>query len=162
MLGRIRRFVGVSCRKTKDAGRRGPLSPYFRRLAAEPLEDRRLLSAGPGNEAMELFSISPALFVENQGQWADESVRFVHQGDGANVAMTDAGPVFQLFRSEPKQEADARLEFQTLFRRMVCQNGLCRCPGPHPKNLTSSTIGWYNRQTHSFGGVVGHLSRMPS
>ncbi len=85
-----------------------------RRLRLEALEDRRLLSAAPGNEAIELFSISPALFVENQGQWADESVRFVHQGDGANVAMTDTGPVFQLFRSEPKQEAEARREFQQL------------------------------------------------
>jgi len=48
--------------------------------------------------AIELFNTSPALFVENQGQWADESVRFVHSGSGVNVAMTDAGPVFQLFR----------------------------------------------------------------
>jgi hypothetical protein len=45
------------------------------------------------------FQASPALFVTNQGQWDDPSVRFVHQGDGANVAMTDAGPVFQLSRS---------------------------------------------------------------
>ena len=80
MRGRIRPFGGMLCRKTKDAGRGGLLSPYFRRLAAEPLEDRRLLSAAAGDEALELFSISPALFVENQGQWADESVRFVHQG----------------------------------------------------------------------------------
>jgi len=44
----------------------------------------------------ELFSVSPALFAENQGQWAEESVRFVHDGAGANIAMTDTGPVLQL------------------------------------------------------------------
>ena len=54
-----------------------------------------------------MFNVSPALFVENQGQWADESVRFMHQGDGVNVAMTDTGPVFQLFRSEPVDNVDA-------------------------------------------------------
>ncbi|KKK95667.1 hypothetical protein LCGC14_2670490, partial [marine sediment metagenome] len=61
MRGRIGRFVGLSCRKNKDAGRGVSLSPYFRRLAAAPLEDRRLLSAAPGDEALELFRISPAL-----------------------------------------------------------------------------------------------------
>jgi hypothetical protein len=73
--------------------------PGLRKLAFEPLEDRRMLSID--SPQIELFKISPALFVENQGQWADESVRFVHQGDGVNVAMTDAGPVFQVFRREP-------------------------------------------------------------
>ncbi|HUU85066.1 MAG TPA: SBBP repeat-containing protein [Phycisphaerae bacterium] len=56
-------------------------------------------------QALELFSVSPALFVENQGQWADETVRYVHQGDGANVAMTDSGPVFQVFRQDPAPDA---------------------------------------------------------
>jgi hypothetical protein len=60
------------------------------------LEDRRLLSIG--SPQLELFSASPALFAENQGQWADAAVRYVFQGDGANVAMTDAGPVFQVFQ----------------------------------------------------------------
>ena len=55
--------------------------------------------------AIELFSTSPALFVENQGQWADESVRFLHQGDGVNVAMTDRGPVLQLSRVRESEEA---------------------------------------------------------
>ena len=68
----------------------------FRRLVCEGLEDRRLLS-GTSPE-IELFNTSPALFVENQGQWSDASVRFMHQGDGANVVMTDTGPVFQVFR----------------------------------------------------------------
>jgi len=60
------------------------------------LEDRRLLatlSAG-----IQLFNASPALFVENEGQWSDSTIHFVHHGDGATVAMSDTGPVFQLFR----------------------------------------------------------------
>ena len=65
-----------------------------RTLRLEPLEPRVLLSADP---TLQLFNVSPALFVPNQGQWADEAVRFVHDGSGANVAMTDAGPVFQVF-----------------------------------------------------------------
>ncbi|MCY2924979.1 MAG: SBBP repeat-containing protein, partial [Planctomycetota bacterium] len=49
---------------------------------------------------MQLFSTSPALFVENQGQWSDSSVRYVHNGDGVNVAMTDAGIAFQVFQQD--------------------------------------------------------------
>jgi hypothetical protein len=62
------------------------------------LEDRRVLSVA--SPQIELFSTSPALFVQNQGQWADESVRFLHNGNGVNVAMTDTGPVFQVVRRE--------------------------------------------------------------
>ncbi len=61
----------------------------------EPLEPRVLLSAS--DTALQLFSASPALFAPNEGQWADEAVRFVHSSGGATVALTDSGPVFQLF-----------------------------------------------------------------
>jgi hypothetical protein len=47
----------------------------LRKLAFEPLEPRHLLDGA--NAALELFSLQPALFVENQGQWADQSVRYV-------------------------------------------------------------------------------------
>jgi hypothetical protein len=67
----------------------------------ESLEARLLLSGTAAQQGMELFSVSPALFVENQGQWADPSVRYIHQGNGVNVAMTDAGPVFQVLRDDP-------------------------------------------------------------
>jgi len=79
----------------------------IRRLGVELLEDRRLLSASLGQPAIELFDVSPALFVENQGQWPDESVRYAFHGDGATVLHTDAGPVFQLFSSHlaPQDEA---------------------------------------------------------
>ena len=60
----------------------------------------------PGLRAA-MVAQAPALFVENQGQWSDASVRFMHQGDGANVAMTDTGPVFQVFRREAAADAPA-------------------------------------------------------
>jgi hypothetical protein len=71
----------------------------------EALEPRVLLDGASPEQAVQLFSVSPALFVENQGQWADPSVRFVHNGDSANVAMTDTGPVFQVFRQVPREGA---------------------------------------------------------
>jgi hypothetical protein len=43
------------------------------------------------------------LFVENQGQWPDASVKFALQGSGANVLLTDTGPVFQLFQRETSE-----------------------------------------------------------
>ncbi|NQU23283.1 MAG: hypothetical protein HQ567_18545, partial [Candidatus Nealsonbacteria bacterium] len=95
------------CRRTVRGDSHGPLGAGLRRLRFEALEDRRLLDAAGGEQAIELFSVSPALFVENQGQWADESVRFMHQGDGVNVAMTDTGPVFQLFKREEDDSSGA-------------------------------------------------------
>jgi hypothetical protein len=90
----------TTARKTKRNRRAGV---SHRRLPCESLEPRRLLSAG--DPKLELFSASPALFVENQGQWADESARYFHHGDGVNVAMTDAGPVLQLLMREPVEGA---------------------------------------------------------
>ena len=81
--------------------------PQKRALRLEPLEDRRLLSAGgveTAEQAMEVFEISPALFVENQGQWENTSIQYAFFGDGANVLHTDTGPVFQLFRQEEIEE----------------------------------------------------------
>ncbi len=77
---------------------------HFRRLCVELLEDRRLLSVS--SPTIELFSTSPATFVENQGQWEDESVRYAFFGDGANVLHTDSGPVFQLFQREEVDGAE--------------------------------------------------------
>ena len=42
-------------------------------------------------QAVELLDISPALFVENRGQW-DDSIRYAFSGNGANVLHTDTGP----------------------------------------------------------------------
>jgi hypothetical protein len=39
-------------------------------------------------DTAKLFDVSPALFVENQGQWSDPSIRYVHDGDRVDVAVT--------------------------------------------------------------------------
>ena len=81
-----------------------------RRLRFETLEDRRMLSVAGGaemdaDEALQLFSTSTALFVENQGQWQDESVRYAFDGPGVNIAFTDEGLSFLLTEQE-KVEGD--------------------------------------------------------
>ncbi|MBE3123288.1 MAG: LEPR-XLL domain-containing protein, partial [Planctomycetes bacterium] len=53
----------------------------------EVLEPRILLDGTPEEQALQLFSVSPALFVENQGQWADEVPLA-----GTGGAVSDAGP----------------------------------------------------------------------
>jgi hypothetical protein len=74
------------------------------RPGVEQLEDRRLLSISPS--AVEVFGTSPALFVENQGQWADDSLRYAFQGAGANVLHTDDGIVFELLQPDSEGMAD--------------------------------------------------------
>ncbi len=84
-------------------GERGESHPTRRSLVLEQLEPRILLS-GP-DPALEVFGTSPAVFVENQGQW-DEAVRYAHQGSGANVLHTDAGPVFELFQHSEGEDGE--------------------------------------------------------
>lgn len=67
-------------------------------IAAECLEKRLLLSA-VGKHALDLVGNSPAIFVENRGQWVDQSVRYALQTSRANVLMTDHGPIFQVFQA---------------------------------------------------------------
>ena len=45
--------------------------------------------------AVQQFQKGPSVFIVNQGQWADESIRFALDGSGANVGLTDQGPRFQ-------------------------------------------------------------------
>ena len=110
MVGRLRELHGTVLGKMRFLNERranprcGHWGPAPRNVM-EQLEPRLLLDGISQEQALELFSVSPALFVENQGQWADTSVRYAHNGSGANVAMTDAGPVFQVFRQEPREGA---------------------------------------------------------
>jgi len=63
-------------------------------------------------KAMEAFDLSPAVFVENKGQW-DESIRYGFDGKGVRVSFTDAGPVFQMLKASGTGE-DAETS-QTVF-----------------------------------------------
>ncbi|MCH8047423.1 MAG: hypothetical protein IID44_27305 [Planctomycetes bacterium] len=84
-------------RRTRRLRKSTPTSP--RRLPLERLEERCMLAVGVLDtpaQTVELFDISPAVFIENRGQWADDSIRYALLGNGANVLHTDTGPVFQL------------------------------------------------------------------
>ncbi|KKL83641.1 hypothetical protein LCGC14_1972720, partial [marine sediment metagenome] len=72
----------------------------------EALEARILLDAVDESQVIEVFNTSPALFVANEGQWADESVRYAFSGSAANVLHTDSGPIIQLFRREAAETAE--------------------------------------------------------
>ena len=60
---------------------------------AERLESRVLLSNTVG---METLGASPAMFVENQGQWADAATRFALLGSSMTVRFTADGLDFRL------------------------------------------------------------------
>ncbi len=47
------------------------------------------------NQVLQRLDLAPALFVENQGQWADRAIRYVHDGNPVNVALKDGGIVFR-------------------------------------------------------------------
>jgi hypothetical protein len=64
----------------------------------ESLEPRLLLAETAG--ALQLFNASAAVFVENQGQWADASVHYGFQGAGANIAFKDSGLAFDLYQQD--------------------------------------------------------------
>jgi len=55
-------------------------------LAGEPLQS--------GISSFE-FPLKPALFVANQGQWADRAIRYVHDGHPVDVALKDSEILFQ-------------------------------------------------------------------
>ncbi len=71
--------------------------------------------------AIARWDASPALFVENFGEWGDKSVRLVHQGKGADVLLSDSGLTFQL-RGEERPYV-VKVSFPG--SRKVVPEGLC-------------------------------------
>ncbi|HUU96755.1 MAG TPA: hypothetical protein VM487_13540, partial [Phycisphaerae bacterium] len=51
-----------------------------------------------GDRALQLFTATPATFIENTGQIADPTIRYAFYGSGANVYHTTNGLVFQVFQ----------------------------------------------------------------
>ena len=92
------KWTASSDRRNRKPGKKSPgLAARHRRLVCEPLEDRCLLSVA--SPQIDLLNASPALFARNEGQWADQSVRYAFNGAGANIAFTDAGLSFQAWQS---------------------------------------------------------------
>jgi len=67
-------------------------------------------------QAVRAFDLSPALFVENKGQW-DRTVRYGFDGKGARVSFTDSGPVFQMLKTAGARESSetAQAVFSATF-----------------------------------------------
>ena len=84
------------------------LDGYTKGLQAQSVE----VVSTVEQQALELFSVSPALFVENQGQWLDPSVRYVHDGSFADVAITDSGVAFHITGSEQKEDDQSSLAIE--------------------------------------------------
>ena len=83
----------------------------------EPLEPRVLLNGdATGTPTVELFGVAAAVFAENQGQWADASVHYAFDGDGANVLFTEAGPVFQAFSRDVTESNAAGADNDVITR----------------------------------------------
>jgi len=71
-------------------------------------------------QAIQMFAVSPALFVENQGQWPDASVRYVHDGALVDIAVTDCGVRFLATKrdsNEPEVSRDFGADELDLLRR---------------------------------------------
>ncbi|MCL5281937.1 MAG: LEPR-XLL domain-containing protein, partial [Planctomycetes bacterium] len=79
-------------------------------------------------QAMETFDVSPALFVENQGQWSDPSVRYVHDGNCVDVAALDQGIVFQVARTQTAYTDVRRFSASFAGACPVLPTGLARSP----------------------------------
>jgi len=143
--------------------RRTQFRPHTRRLKMEALEDRQMLSVEAPQ--LDFFTTSQALFVENVGQWADESVRYFHRADGANVLHTDQGPVIQLFGPDSAHE-----ELDTMGVSVSANRpGELGQPGTRSANLSMRFDGaedvnplGLNRSETRFNFFVGDRSRWRS
>jgi len=71
-------------------------------------------------QAVRQLDLRPALFVENQGQWADPAIRYVHDGNPIDVALRDGSVVFQI--GAPSRRFSASF----VGARTVCPTGLQR------------------------------------
>jgi len=67
-------------------------------------------------QAARALDLSPAVFVENKGQW-DERIRYGFDGKGVRVSFTDAGPVFQMLGAtgDKEQQETAQAVFSATF-----------------------------------------------
>jgi hypothetical protein len=75
-----------------------PLTARASRAMEEALESRLFLSASQTaqDQALQFLSTSSAVFVQNQGQWPDASIKYAYDGQGINIGFTNTGPVLEL------------------------------------------------------------------
>jgi len=106
-----------------------PQAPRHRLAGPSLPQDAREASGNEKQRAMQAFDLSPAVFVENRGQW-DESIRYGFDGKGTRVSFTDSGPVFQMIRSTGGGGKTAQTVFSASFigARTVRPSGLDKSP----------------------------------
>src|SRR5438067_1982351 len=97
----------LPCNWAKNAprakGRRSKLGAAASIVARNPLsspienlESRLLLTAASTAPAINPLNLASALFVQNQGQWADDSIQYAYTGQNINIGFTNSGPVLEL------------------------------------------------------------------
>ena len=96
------------------------------------------------SKAVEALSLSSAVFVENQGQWADSSIRYAYNGQGINVGFTDTGPVLEVL------QRSLRLLPPTRYRQATFRHPRWKRPGDNV--LRGRPNGDANR-----GGSIGNI-----
>ena len=77
--------------------------------------------------------------MENQGQWADRAVRYVHDGNPVDVALRESGILFQV--------GTRPLRFSASFvgAKTVCPVGLQRSHAVFNYRV-GNQAGWQNRR----------------
>lgn len=97
--------MGMRMRKSNKIPLRA-LGPQLARqsaFCAESLESRLMLSAAAANQqaqenAVQFLNNSSAVFVQNEGQWSDDAIKFAYSDQGVNIGFTDTGPVLDLLK----------------------------------------------------------------
>lgn len=93
-------------------------------------------SAATKARAIQMLKASPAVFIENQGQWDEPAVRFALTSPAANAGLTSTSIRFQLFKREPIDGAHASSALQ---------------PPPRPGAKAGTS---FRTQMHSFETVL--------
>ncbi len=75
-------------------------------------------------QATGLLAKSPAPFVENNGQWADDSLRFAMRRAGANVFIYDNTLALQLLKRNDKTVQSATVNARFIGANEVCPVGI--------------------------------------
>ena len=88
-------FCATPCQSEEGAPAQGDLSQVASSVSDAPSE----------KVVMEKLAKSPSVFIENRGQWEDETIRYALSGMGANVGLASEGLRFQLFRRQADPQA---------------------------------------------------------
>jgi hypothetical protein len=90
----------MAMRANKSEKKTGTVKGLQPHVYAQTLEPRLLLSASAQNTAAQFLNTSSAVFVQNQGQWPDQSIKYAYNGQGINIGFTNTGPVLDLFQAK--------------------------------------------------------------